>query len=353
MEKITINHIPLQVKEYNGQRVVTFKNIDAVHQRPNGTARKRSNDNRKHFIESEDYFVVKQADIQKSEKRTLGFEVPNIRLTLITETGYYMLVKSFTDDLSWAVQRELTNCYFRLRDVCKQLSFDDEPEYEYFDKTYHGTPVLTIEDISHIIGVKRSIVRRHLTSKCVRNVDYCVLNGQKSIEVLAKENPNFSKKISKQLTHLSIVAKSGFIKLREAMGIKCDIPDCYRIKTTEKPSNDILDRILKDFDIKHYILTKEAGDVFLGKNTTATGNSVLLHNDNSNKIFYDNASDYYEKLSGIIQNIGFLLLGGFRESIDGKPVDRDEIRDEAKVFSATFLALKLFADYGGFDTKKK
>lgn len=28
-------------------------------------------------------------------------------VTLMTETGYLMLVKSFTDDLAWKVQREL------------------------------------------------------------------------------------------------------------------------------------------------------------------------------------------------------------------------------------------------------
>lgn len=35
-----------------------------------------------------------------------GFN-PNAEITLITETGYLMLVKSFTDDLAWKVQREL------------------------------------------------------------------------------------------------------------------------------------------------------------------------------------------------------------------------------------------------------
>lgn len=49
-----INNVPLKIKEYNGQRVVTFKDIDAVNNRPEGTVRKRFNDNRKHFIDGED-----------------------------------------------------------------------------------------------------------------------------------------------------------------------------------------------------------------------------------------------------------------------------------------------------------
>ena len=110
MNQIVINQTALQIKEYNGKRVVTFKDIDAVHERPEGTARKRFNDNRKHFIEGEDYF-----NVQMSEKRTLEFDVPNRGLTLITESGYLMLVKSFTDDLAWTVQRQLVNAYFKTK----------------------------------------------------------------------------------------------------------------------------------------------------------------------------------------------------------------------------------------------
>ena len=114
-EMQTINNVALTVKEYYGARVVTFKEIDAVHGRADGTARKRFNDNREHFIEGEDFFVLNQP----SEIRTLGIQRPQggtpESVTLITESGYLMLVKSFTDDLAWKVQRELVNGYFRAR----------------------------------------------------------------------------------------------------------------------------------------------------------------------------------------------------------------------------------------------
>src|SRR5699024_9666826 len=35
-------------------------------------------------------------------------------LMLITESGYLMVAKPFTDDLSWQVQRSMVNSYFRL-----------------------------------------------------------------------------------------------------------------------------------------------------------------------------------------------------------------------------------------------
>ncbi len=110
MNTVTINSTALTVKEYKGQRVVTLKEIDEVHQRPEGTARKRFNDNKEHFIEGVDYFV-RNPDEAAKEFDTIA---PN-GLKLITESGYLMLVKSFTDDLAWTVQRELVNSYFRMK----------------------------------------------------------------------------------------------------------------------------------------------------------------------------------------------------------------------------------------------
>lgn len=98
-ELFTINQAAISIKEYSGKRVVTFKDIDTVHHRPEGTARKRFNDNRKRFVEGEDYFKI-----QPSEIRTVGITSPNGGI-VVTESGYYMLVKSFTDELSWDVQR--------------------------------------------------------------------------------------------------------------------------------------------------------------------------------------------------------------------------------------------------------
>lgn len=100
----------LTVKEYKGQRVVTFKDIDTVHGRANGTARKRFNGNRQRFVEGVDFFVRKTDEAA----REYGIVAPN-GLVLITESGYLMLAKSFTDDLAWTVQRELVNNYFRAR----------------------------------------------------------------------------------------------------------------------------------------------------------------------------------------------------------------------------------------------
>lgn len=124
MTEITINNYPISIKEYNSQRVVTFKDIDAVHQRPSGTAKRNFRANRERFIENEDYFVVKPSDFQMDEIRPS--EINNRGTILLTESGYLMLVKSFTDDLAWNVQRQLVNCYFKLREQDSKKAFIEE-----------------------------------------------------------------------------------------------------------------------------------------------------------------------------------------------------------------------------------
>lgn len=106
MQQMQIQGTEIQIKEYQGKRVVTLKDVDAVHQRKPGTASRNFNQNRNRFIEDIDFFRINVTD---NEIRSQFGISPNAGGTviLITETGYLMLVKSFTDDLAWKVQREL------------------------------------------------------------------------------------------------------------------------------------------------------------------------------------------------------------------------------------------------------
>lgn len=204
MGEVAINNQSVAVKEYQGQRVVTFKDIDCVHQRAEGTARKRFNENRKHFINNEDYFVVRPGDMLMSEKRTLA--IPNRGLTLITESGYLMLAKSLTDDLAWDVQRQLVKCYFRTQEevVAQPLTVNIKA------KLYNGKPVLTIKDIVTLTGVPREMINyylRHYVKDYELGQDYFFLEGD-AMKKFKRANA-----MPKSVSNLLIVTQTGAEKL--------------------------------------------------------------------------------------------------------------------------------------------
>lgn len=116
-EIVKINDSDLQVKLWNNQRVVTLSDIDRVHDRPSGTARRNFNENKKHLILNEDYIVRNSYEA----KQEYNITAPN-GLTLFTESGYLLLVKSFTDDLAWKVQRDLVKTYFKFQEVVQDFN---------------------------------------------------------------------------------------------------------------------------------------------------------------------------------------------------------------------------------------
>lgn len=115
------NEVEIPYLTYSGQPVLTFNLIDKVHNRVEGTARKRFSDNRKRFIGGEDFYELDSESLSVFRTEfpdVVGANAPS--LTLITESGYLMLVKSFTDDLSWQIQRQLVKLYFRVKNLTEQ-----------------------------------------------------------------------------------------------------------------------------------------------------------------------------------------------------------------------------------------
>jgi hypothetical protein len=109
--QLTINDTTLPVVEYRGERVITLAMIDKVHQRPEGTARRNFNEHRARFVEGED-FVELTANEIRTQSLSIAFPARTPKGILLTESGYLMLVKPFTDDLAWDVQRKLVKSYF-------------------------------------------------------------------------------------------------------------------------------------------------------------------------------------------------------------------------------------------------
>lgn len=108
---IQIHRHTLPIVDYRGQRVVTLAMVDQVHERPEGTASRTFTAHKERLREGEDFYLVPSS--QKDTLRRFDVVVPNRGLIVLTESGYLMLTKPFSDDIAWMVQRQLVNSYFR------------------------------------------------------------------------------------------------------------------------------------------------------------------------------------------------------------------------------------------------
>ena len=164
MNTVCIVEQPLEVKEWQGQRVITFKDVDRVHQRPNGTASRNFKSNRKHFISNIDYFQITRKEFGTNFVPNSKLEGnPNLTVILLTESGYLMLAKSLTDDLAWDVQRALVNNYFRGRQPVQQQLPMETPTPAR--KTWNGVPVMTTKDVAQLLDCPRTDVS-YLYAQC-------------------------------------------------------------------------------------------------------------------------------------------------------------------------------------------
>ena len=220
MNAIAIGNANVSIKEYKGQRVVTFKDIDTVHGRPDGTARRNFNRNREHFIEGEDFFVRNSYEAKKEYNAT----APN-GLILLTESGYLMLAKSFTDSKAWDVQRALVKSYFKLKEIAplpEQSELKEKP-YNYFDKFYKGQPVISIDDFEFFTGVTRYRAYGMLMRHGKPGTDYFHLDGSALAE-FKEENPNFPKAAVRWFI---VITKAGFEKLIGLVGYTAESPKIF------------------------------------------------------------------------------------------------------------------------------
>ena len=130
---VKINNVELGIKEYKKERVVTAWDIGKVHKRDVGEINKIFNRNKDKFILNEDYFTLKIRDFSERFKTIQDFIPNNVKeIVLFTESGYLMLVKTFTDDLSWDIQRQLVKGYFKLKEL--KSSIDKDKRLEIMEK---------------------------------------------------------------------------------------------------------------------------------------------------------------------------------------------------------------------------
>lgn len=210
MNAITIQGTELQVKEYKGHRVVTFKDVDQVHQRPEGTAKRNFNANRTRFISGVDFFKVSANEIRTHKITDISPKVQE-PLTLVTETGYLMLVKSFTDDLAWKVQRDLVDTYFRSR-----ITPDEESIRGALDS---GVPTL-------VVDTDKLIKCAEIMAGCLDGNRMYVLNILKNLipEIDGQQIPQITVDTPEGPQALPDASEKVVVKRKVPQGVPMDVP---------------------------------------------------------------------------------------------------------------------------------
>ena len=128
MNLVKIEDKELVIKEWNGERVVTAKDIAELHERDVKRVNEQFNRNIDKFELGKDYFQLTREEMRKSQFATALSKYSNNDIeNLFTERGYLKLTKTFTDELSWRIQDILVDSYFALKKIAKEIKKSPKP----------------------------------------------------------------------------------------------------------------------------------------------------------------------------------------------------------------------------------
>jgi DNA-binding Lrp family transcriptional regulator len=127
---VKVNNQELPIKEYEGGRVVTVQDIANLHNKQLKHVNEVFKNNKRHLIPNVDYFEFTRGNIKVGSPDLEKLFTSNRQKEayLFTESGYLLLVKPFQDDLSWAVQRELVNTYFKMKELKQDQALANVPQ---------------------------------------------------------------------------------------------------------------------------------------------------------------------------------------------------------------------------------
>lgn len=213
MQDLTVNieGTDLQIKEFNGQRVVTFKDIDTAHERPEGTASRNFRQNKDRFIENDDYYVVQLTSDEIRRQFGSGKNAGRELITL-TESGYLMITKSLKDDRAWAVHRSLVNNYFRFKETSVQVN-ELSPELQMFKQIFDS--------------VAAQQLKQKEQDEKLNRLD----NKVESIKEVIALDPNSWKEDSRKIVNAIALSMGGFEHVRDVRA------ESYRLLDERMASN--------------------------------------------------------------------------------------------------------------------
>lgn len=215
-------------------------------------------------------------------------------------------------------------------------------EYEYFDKTYGGVPVLTTEDIGQITGINRTTIAWYIRNKTEIGKDYYRLTGIE-LSKFKSENP----KLTKMLKCIYAITRSGFMKLCRAYGIKVEEPKCFEDKSTHNKNDNqdfsihrMVEKLRREYgyDISVRTLTQEIADDYT--DGVIRNQSLTVRQDDKYYIFVDDSAPLPNKRFLAAQGIGCIISGQLRSR--RKCLVAEYSRDSLS-FASAFMAISMLS----------
>lgn len=184
---ITINNKEIKVKEYNGERVVTAWDIAKIHEKDVNEITKNFNRNRETFDLNEDYFVLHREEFFDRFKIVQDFIPNNVKeIILFTQSGYLLLTKTFSDKLSWKIQKELIKAYFKLKELKEKVE-SGELEIQQTKNNQKLLSVGELNDITNLI-MKFDETESTVTKKMIIETVSAALGGKTKFGYEKPEN---------------------------------------------------------------------------------------------------------------------------------------------------------------------
>ena len=176
--KILINNKNIEIKKYNGEIILTAYDITDLHERDV----KRINENFRHnidkFVEKEDYYIINKNSINDRKIFGQRFIPNNIKQLLIfNESGYLLLTKTFQDDFSWKIEKELLKKYFN-QDVITDIT--ESTEEIIYEKNDNPTELqkYNFERAELLIKAAEMLPDSKLKTNIIAEASYILTDGK-------------------------------------------------------------------------------------------------------------------------------------------------------------------------------
>lgn len=196
------------IRNYNGKRVFTFKDVDTFFSLPEGRASSLFYRYKEMFSDN-DYIWITYPDTKH-----MGIE--GSRCNLLTASGVNKILNKAVHTAFRVENTETSEVKSEESKTANQK--DKKPKIKfhkmgfYFEKTYKGKKVVTLDDIAAFTGINKSTARVFFNRSCYIGKDFDFLRGD-SLAEFFKENPKCTK-----CTRLIVVYQSGYEKLCEHYG---------------------------------------------------------------------------------------------------------------------------------------